>query len=131
MVLRTENVIPARYGDAASAPCGAGDRARGWGRDVGRCVPAGAGCAARAISGADGSAARGGGQRQRWFALRFTGEDADIRLDLDPHPEFDAWRWAELSELPALAVDFKRAIYQELVQAFADWPQRIARGDRC
>ena len=30
------------------------------------------------------------GQRQRWFALRFTGEDRDIRLDLDPHPEFDA-----------------------------------------
>jgi putative (di)nucleoside polyphosphate hydrolase len=68
------------------------------------------------------------GQRQRWFALRFTGQDADIRLDLDPHPEFDAWRWAALSELPALAVDFKRAIYQELVRAFADWPERIARG---
>ena len=44
------------------------------------------------------------GQRQRWFALRFTGEDSDIRLDADPHPEFDAcagrgwrscrgWRW--------------------------------------
>ena len=26
------------------------------------------------------------GQRQRWFAMRFTGTDADIRLDLDPHP---------------------------------------------
>jgi putative (di)nucleoside polyphosphate hydrolase len=59
------------------------------------------------------------GQRQRWFALRFLGEDADIRLDLDPHPEFDAWRWADLSELPALAVPFKRAIYQVLVTAFA------------
>ena len=40
------------------------------------------------------------GQRQRWFALQFLGEDKDIRLDLDPHPEFDAWRWAELAELP-------------------------------
>jgi putative (di)nucleoside polyphosphate hydrolase len=59
------------------------------------------------------------GQRQRWFALRFTGEDSDIRLDLDPHPEFDAWRWAELSELPALAVGFKRAIYQVLAGSFA------------
>ena len=44
------------------------------------------------------------GQRQRWFAMRFTGEDSDIRLDLDPHPEFDAWRWVTLAELPALAV---------------------------
>lgn len=59
------------------------------------------------------------GQRQRWFALRFTGEDSDIRLDLDPHPEFDAWRWVGLTELPALAVPFKRAIYQTLVKSFA------------
>ncbi|HET6183497.1 MAG TPA: RNA pyrophosphohydrolase [Acetobacteraceae bacterium] len=59
------------------------------------------------------------GQRQRWFALRFTGSDADIRLDLDPHPEFDAWRWAELHELPALAVPFKRPIYERLARDFA------------
>lgn len=59
------------------------------------------------------------GQRQRWFALRFLGEDGDIRLDLDPHPEFDAWRWAELAELPALAVGFKRAIYALLADTFA------------
>ncbi len=59
------------------------------------------------------------GQRQRWFALRFLGEDSDIRLDLDPHPEFDAWRWARLAELPALAVDFKRAIYETLARDFA------------
>jgi putative (di)nucleoside polyphosphate hydrolase len=59
------------------------------------------------------------GQRQRWFALRFTGTDSDIRLDLDPHPEFDAWRWAKLAELPALAVDFKRPIYEVLASSFA------------
>ena len=59
------------------------------------------------------------GQRQRWFALRFTGTDADIRLDADPHPEFDAWRWAELAELPVLAPDFKRAIYAVLAASFA------------
>jgi putative (di)nucleoside polyphosphate hydrolase len=59
------------------------------------------------------------GQRQRWFALRFTGSDTDIRLDADPHPEFDAWRWAELTELPALAVPFKRPIYEILARSFA------------
>jgi len=59
------------------------------------------------------------GQRQRWFAMRFLGEDSDIRLDLDPHPEFDAWRWVELNELPALAVSFKREIYEVLVRSFA------------
>jgi putative (di)nucleoside polyphosphate hydrolase len=59
------------------------------------------------------------GQRQRWFALRFTGQDSEIRLDLDPHPEFDAWRWAPLAELPSLAVDFKRPIYEVLARSFA------------
>ena len=58
------------------------------------------------------------GQRQRWFALRFLGADADIRLDRHTHPEFDAWRWAELAELPALAVPFKRAIYAILAEVF-------------
>lgn len=59
------------------------------------------------------------GQRQRWFALRFTGADHDIRLDADPHPEFDAWRWAALADLPGLAVPFKRAIYTQLAASFA------------
>ncbi|HET6194885.1 MAG TPA: RNA pyrophosphohydrolase [Acetobacteraceae bacterium] len=59
------------------------------------------------------------GQTQRWFALRFTGADSEIRLDADPDPEFDAWRWVELTELPALAVDFKRPIYRVLAASFA------------
>lgn len=59
------------------------------------------------------------GQRQRWFALRFLGEDQDIRLDLDPHPEFDAWRWDDLANLPSLAVGFKRDIYAVLAASFA------------
>jgi putative (di)nucleoside polyphosphate hydrolase len=64
------------------------------------------------------------GQRQRWFAMRFTGEDGDIRLDLNAHAEFDAWRWVKLSELPSLAVPFKRAIYDVLAESFG----RFARG---
>ena len=59
------------------------------------------------------------GQRQRWFALRFTGADSDIRLDLDPHPEFDAWRWAALADLPGMAVGFKLPIYTVLARSFA------------
>lgn len=59
------------------------------------------------------------GQRQKWFALRFLGRDADIKLDADAHPEFDAWRWAELAELPGLAVAFKRNIYEVLARDFA------------
>ena len=58
------------------------------------------------------------GQRQRWFALRFLGTDADIRLDADEHPEFDAWRWADLADLPGLAPEFKRTTYAALVVSF-------------
>jgi putative (di)nucleoside polyphosphate hydrolase len=59
------------------------------------------------------------GQIQRWFALRFLGSDADIRLDADPHPEFDAWRWVALASLPSLAVPFKKPIYEILARSFA------------
>jgi putative (di)nucleoside polyphosphate hydrolase len=58
------------------------------------------------------------GQTQRWFALRFLGTDADIRLDADPHPEFDAWQWVELATLPSLAVPFKKTIYETIVDSF-------------
>src|SRR5437899_4664528 len=32
------------------------------------------------------------GQAQKWFALAFTGDDSDIKID-GHEPEFDAWRW--------------------------------------
>ena len=59
------------------------------------------------------------GQKQAWFALRFCGEDAEIRLDAHEKPEFDQWRWARLEETPDLVVPFKREVYQELVRRFA------------
>ena len=58
------------------------------------------------------------GQRQLWFAFRFKGSDSDIRLDKHT-PEFDAWRWAELSEVPELIVPFKRPVYLEVAKRFA------------
>jgi putative (di)nucleoside polyphosphate hydrolase len=59
------------------------------------------------------------GQEQKWFAARFTGTDADIALDAHHHPEFRAWRWARLRELPDLIVPFKRALYVAVAEAFA------------
>ena len=58
------------------------------------------------------------GQAQKWFAMRFSGSETDI--DLDAHmPEFDAWKWVNAAELPALAVDFKRSLYRDLLAEFA------------
>lgn len=58
-----------------------------------------------------------GGQRQKWFAMRFTGQDSDI--DLHAHePEFSDWKWMALEELPKVIVPFKRDSYAKVVAAF-------------
>jgi putative (di)nucleoside polyphosphate hydrolase len=61
------------------------------------------------------------GQRQVWFALRLDGDESEIDLSGDGHPEFDAWRWARLDETPDLIVPFKRPIYEAVVAAFHDF----------
>jgi putative (di)nucleoside polyphosphate hydrolase len=58
------------------------------------------------------------GQRQKWFVLLFKGEDSEINL-ATRHPEFDAWRWASISELESLAVSFKKGLYVSLLGEFA------------
>ena len=64
------------------------------------------------------------GQMQRWFAFRFTGPDSEINIlrpaDGRHKPEFDAWRWATLDELPALIIPFKRPVYEQVVSVFRD-----------
>ena len=60
------------------------------------------------------------GQRQSWFLMRFNGADADVNLATE-HPEFRAWRWVPSVELPALIVPFKKKLYEDVLEAFADW----------
>ena len=63
------------------------------------------------------------GQTQKWFLLRFEGEDAEIDIRRPAggahKPEFDAWRWEKLAAVPELVVPFKRQVYQQVVAAFA------------
>ncbi|MEQ8665647.1 MAG: RNA pyrophosphohydrolase [Rhodospirillales bacterium] len=61
------------------------------------------------------------GQTQKWFAFRFTGDEGEIRLDMHQKPEFDAWRWAPISETPSLIVPFKRRVYEQVADAFAEY----------
>ena len=58
------------------------------------------------------------GQKQKWVAMLFTGEDGEVDLFADDHVEFQDWRWEELEDVPALVVPFKRGIYDEIVEAF-------------
>ena len=57
------------------------------------------------------------GQRQKWFAMRYLGEDREIDLATH-HPEFSEWRWVRLPETVDLVVPFKRGVYREVVRAF-------------
>ena len=60
------------------------------------------------------------GQEQTWVALRFTGDDADIKLDADVHPEFARFQWVDLKRVPQMIVPFKVKIYEEVVKIFSD-----------
>ena len=58
------------------------------------------------------------GQRQRWFLFRFLGSDDDIDI-ATAHQEFRAWCWLEPRDLPATIVPFKKALYEQVLAAFA------------
>ncbi|MGO8246794.1 RNA pyrophosphohydrolase [Rhizobium johnstonii] len=61
------------------------------------------------------------GQTQRWFAFRFDGDDNEIAINPPPgghEPEFDAWEWKPMRQLPGLIVPFKRAVYDQVVAEF-------------
>lgn len=59
------------------------------------------------------------GQEQKWFCLRFTGQDSDITLET-AHAEFSDWKWVLPKALPELIVPFKRSLYRELLRRFAE-----------
>jgi putative (di)nucleoside polyphosphate hydrolase len=61
------------------------------------------------------------GQRQKWFAMRFLGEDRDIDLAAHSHPEFDAWKWIRPARLPELIVPFKRRLYLDVLDEFREY----------
>ena len=63
------------------------------------------------------------GQRQKWFLMRFDGEDVDIDLNRQ-HAEFDAWKWVEPEELPGLIVEFKRPVYVAVLEEFREHLKR-------
>jgi putative (di)nucleoside polyphosphate hydrolase len=62
------------------------------------------------------------GQRQKWYAIRFTGSDSEINVE-NPgdgyKPEFVTWRWEPMQNLPGLIVPFKRPVYERVVREFA------------
>ena len=62
------------------------------------------------------------GQRQKWFAARFTGKDSEINVE-NPggghKAEFVKWRWEPMKNLPQLIIPFKRPVYERVVKEFS------------
>tara|TARA_Y100001958_G_scaffold159232_1_gene159840 strand:+ start:3320 stop:3790 length:471 start_codon:yes stop_codon:yes gene_type:complete len=54
------------------------------------------------------------GQRQKWFIVKFLGNDTEINLEIDK-PEFIEWRWLDIENLPKVIVDFKKKVYEQLL----------------
>lgn len=69
------------------------------------------------------------GQKQKWYAMRFLGQDDDIDLEADKHPEFSEWRWTGMLGLPDLIVPFKRDLYVEIVDSFKHLAGTLAGED--
>lgn len=61
------------------------------------------------------------GQRQKWFAMRFLGEDSEIDISERPghKAEFSEWRWAPMGEAVESVVPFKQSVYREVEREFS------------
>lgn len=59
------------------------------------------------------------GQSQKWFVMRFTGQDDDININTK-HPEFSHWQWAPADRIVDMIVPFKRDLYQAVLGEFAE-----------
>ncbi len=55
------------------------------------------------------------GQKQKWFILKFIGDDNEINLQTS-HPEFIEWKWVEPESLPKIIVHFKKNLYENLLK---------------
>ena len=53
------------------------------------------------------------GQKQKWFLMRFTGEENEINIKTK-NPEFLDWKWIEISEMTKVVVNFKLDVYKKL-----------------
>ena len=57
------------------------------------------------------------GQKQKWFLMRFLGDDSDIDIETQ-HPEFSSWKWISPEKLPQTIVPFKRDVYVRVLNEF-------------
>ena len=53
------------------------------------------------------------GQTQKWFIMRFLGEDSEINLKTK-YPEFLEWKWINFENITDKVVEFKLHVYEKI-----------------
>ena len=53
------------------------------------------------------------GQKQKWYMLRFNGEEGEIDIKTKK-PEFFDWKWISINELTKVVVHFKLDVYKKI-----------------
>jgi putative (di)nucleoside polyphosphate hydrolase len=66
------------------------------------------------------------GQKQKWYAMRFKGDDSEIDIAADKHQEFSEWAWVPVGELTELIVPFKRGVYEQIVRELGPLAKPLA-----
>lgn len=68
------------------------------------------------------------GQKQKWYALRFTGNETEIDIATPGggahKPEFVEWRWERIENTASLIIPFKRPVYDEVIKNFGEFAAR-------
>ena len=65
------------------------------------------------------------GQKQKWFAFRFHGEDKEINLKIQDEQEFSEWKWVPLSEIESKVIPFKTATYNRIAKDFMKYRRNV------
>ena len=58
------------------------------------------------------------GQNQKWFAMKYLGDDNQIQPQSVEKPEFNDWKWIDIEDLPRVAIKFKQDIYRSISVEF-------------
>ncbi len=67
------------------------------------------------------------GQRQKWFLLKLTSDEAAINLAASETPEFNSWRWVSYWYPVRKVVQFKRGVYVRALRELAPAMRRLRR----
>jgi putative (di)nucleoside polyphosphate hydrolase len=60
------------------------------------------------------------GQKQKWFLIKFTGNDSDIHIDTE-HQEFKEWKWCAIEEIIDIIIPFKKKLYKAVLKEFEQY----------